>query len=113
MGLCSGANVRCSRTPSLSSPAVLPEFAAAMLLAIMTFSIATSVLNVLSMGFTASFVMGQFGEGAMAGRMNFGPPPIWSLGWLFLALIPMAALFSALALAIATMARSSKEGQYY
>lgn len=111
--LCAGEKERGTLETLLSSPALRSEIVAGKLLAIMTFSIATSVLNLLSMGFTASFVMGQFGDGEMAGRMNFGPPPIWSLGWLFLALIPMAALFSALALAIATMARSSKEGQYY
>lgn len=111
--LCAGEKERGTLETLLSSPALRSEIVAGKLLAIMTFSIATSVLNLMSMGFTASFVMGQFGDGAMAGRINFGPPPIWSLGWLFLALIPMAALFSALALAIATMARSSKEGQYY
>ncbi|RCS54702.1 CPBP family intramembrane metalloprotease [Bremerella cremea] len=107
--LCAGEKERGTLETLLSSPALRSEIVAGKLLAIMTFSMATSVLNLLSMGFTASFVMGQFGNG----QLNFGPPPIWSLGWLFLALIPMAALFSALALAIATMARSSKEGQYY
>ncbi|MEW4561204.1 ABC transporter permease subunit/CPBP intramembrane protease [Bremerella sp. JC770] len=111
--LCAGEKERGTLETLLSSPALRSEIVAGKLLAIMTFSIATSVLNLASMGFTASFVMGQVGGGEMASRINFGPPPIWSLGWLFLALIPMAALFSALALAIATMARSSKEGQYY
>ncbi len=111
--LCAGEKERGTLETLLSSPALRSEIVAGKLLAIMTFSIATSVLNLASMGFTASFVMGQVGSGEMASRLNFGPPPIWSLGWLFLALIPMAALFSALALAIATMARSSKEGQYY
>lgn len=111
--LCAGEKERGTLETLLSSPALRSEIVAGKLLAIMTFSIATSVLNLASMGFTASFVMGQVGGGEMASRLNFGPPPIWSLGWLFLALIPMAALFSALALAIATMARSSKEGQYY
>ncbi|QDU76610.1 ABC-2 family transporter protein [Bremerella volcania] len=111
--LCAGEKERGTLETLLSSPALRSEIVAGKLLAIMTFSIATSVLNLASMGFTASFVMGQVSGGEMASRINFGPPPIWSLGWLFLALIPMAALFSALALAIATMARSSKEGQYY
>lgn len=111
--LCAGEKERGTLETLLSSPALRSEIVAGKLLAIMTFSMATSILNLASMGFTATFVMGQFNDPAMAGRMNFGPPPIWSLGWLILALIPMSALFSALALAIATMARSSKEGQYY
>ena len=36
-----------------------------------------------------------------------------ALFWLVLALVPISALFSALSLAIAAFARSSKEGQYY
>lgn len=111
--LCAGEKERGTLETLLSSPALRSEIVAGKLLAIMAFSIATSVLNLASLGFTASFVVGGFGGSEMASRFNFGPPPIWSLGWLFLALIPMAALFSALALAIATMARSSKEGQYY
>jgi sodium transport system permease protein len=53
--------------------------------------------------------------GSLAGPMSLdlGPPPISSLLWLSLALLPIAALFSALALAIAAFARSTKEGQYY
>jgi sodium transport system permease protein len=42
-----------------------------------------------------------------------GPPPLAALGWLVLALLPVSALFSASALAIAAFARSTKEGQYY
>jgi sodium transport system permease protein len=40
-------------------------------------------------------------------------PPIASALWLFAALLPMSALFSALCLACAAFARSTKEGQYY
>jgi sodium transport system permease protein len=48
--------------------------------------------------------------GAMA---TFGTPPVHSIGWLLLALVPISALFSAVALAAAAFAQSSKEGQYY
>ena len=40
-------------------------------------------------------------------------PPTNSLFWLFVAIIPISALFSAVSLAAAAFARSSKEGQYY
>ena len=40
-------------------------------------------------------------------------PGISTLAWLLLLLIPLSALFSSLSLALATFARSSKEGQYY
>jgi sodium transport system permease protein len=40
-------------------------------------------------------------------------PPLGSAMWLVVALVPMSALFSALCLACAAFARSTKEGQYY
>ena len=45
--------------------------------------------------------------------MDLGTPPITTLFWLLIGLLPLAALFSALSLALAAMAKSSKEGQYY
>jgi len=111
--LCAGEKERGTLETLLSSPALRSEIVAGKMLAIMVFSIATSLLNLISLGITTTFVLGQFAGSGMGGKLDFGPPPIWSLGWLVLALIPMAALFSALALAIAAMARSSKEGQYY
>ena len=42
-----------------------------------------------------------------------GLPPVSCFFWLLLALIPISALFSAVALAAASFAKSSKEGQYY
>lgn len=111
--LCAGEKERGTLETLLSSPALRSEIVGGKLLAIMTFSIATSLLNLASMGMTATLVMGQLTAAGAAGRLNFGPPPVWSVGWLLLALIPMAALFSALALAVAALARSSKEGQYY
>ncbi len=46
-------------------------------------------------------------------NLNMGPPPLLAVLWLVLAILPVAALFSALALAVAAFARSAKEGQYY
>ncbi|EAQ77424.1 ABC transporter permease subunit [Blastopirellula marina] len=111
--LCAGEKERGTLETLLSSPALRSEIVGGKLLAIMTFSIATSLLNLASMGLTATLVMGQLSAAGAGSRLNFGAPPLWSVGWLLLALIPMAALFSALALAVAALARSSKEGQYY
>ncbi|MGY8769738.1 MAG: ABC transporter permease subunit/CPBP intramembrane protease [Pirellulales bacterium] len=110
--LCAGEKERGTLETLLSSPALRSEIVGGKLLAIMMFSIATSLLNLASMGFTAGLVMQQL-EAGSGGALNIGPPPLWSIGWLLLALIPMSALFSALSLAIAALARSSKEGQYY
>jgi sodium transport system permease protein len=80
----------------------------------MTFSIATALLNLISMQATATFVMQQFARlGSQEAMLVLGPLPINAMGWLVMMLLPMSALFSALALAVAALARSSKEGQYY
>ena len=112
--LCAGEKERGTFETLLSSPAARSEIAIGKLLTVMTFSMATSILNLLSMGFTGMFVMARLGSGmGMTGGLPVGAPPIASIGWLLLALIPISALFSAVALAAAAFARSSKEGQYY
>ncbi|MGA2259361.1 MAG: CPBP family glutamic-type intramembrane protease, partial [Thermoguttaceae bacterium] len=62
-------------------------------------------LNLVSVGVTGFLIFRQM--------ENFGGPPALSVVWLTLALIPVSALFSALCLALASFARSTKEGQYY
>jgi sodium transport system permease protein len=82
------------------------------LAAVTTFSMMTSILNVVSMLITGLFVSKQFmSAGVMGGAI--GVPPLAPMLWLLVALLPLSALFSALALAVAAIARSSKEGQYY
>jgi sodium transport system permease protein len=84
------------------------------LLAIMLFSTATALLNLASMGVTGTLLMGRLHQlGAETGAIALGPPPVAAMSWLLLGLLPISALFSALALAIAALARSTKEGQYY
>ncbi len=103
--LCAGEKERGTLETLLSSPAQRSEIVWGKLLTIILFSIATAVLNMASLGITGSMVMSQI--------PNLGPPPLAALGWLLVALVPMAALFSALCLALAAFARSTKEGQYY
>ena len=112
--LCAGEKERGTFETLLSSPAERSEIAIGKLLTVMAFSMATSILNLLSMGFTGMFVMARLGGGmGMSGGLPVGAPPLASIGWLLLALVPISALFSAVALAAAAFARSSKEGQYY
>ena len=89
----------------LSSPAERIEIVWGKLLTVMLFSMATAVLNLVSMGITGSFVLSQLPD--------LGPPPLLAIVWLLVALVPVSALFSALCLALAAFARSTKEGQYY
>jgi len=109
--LCAGEKERGTFETLLSSPAARSEIAIGKLLTVMTFSMTTAVLNLMSMAFTGLFVASRMG--GMPGGTGLGVPPLASIGWLLVALVPIAALFSAIALAAAAFARSSKEGQYY
>lgn len=111
--LCAGEKERGTLETLLSSPAERGEIVWGKLLTIMSFSTATSVLNLLSMGVTGAFIVGQMQQMDGGLQLDLGPPPLASLGWLLLGLVPISALFSALSLAVAAFARSSKEGQYY
>jgi sodium transport system permease protein len=112
--LCAGEKERGTLETLLSSPARRREIVWGKLLTVIFFSCMTALLNLGSMQFTASLLSRQLAEGGARGLAeSLGTPPIYAIGWLTLALIPMASLFSALALAVAALARSTKEGQYY
>lgn len=112
--LCAGEKERGTLETLLSSPALRGEIVWGKLLTVMTFSIATAMLNLSSLGITAQFVVNQL-QAVMPGEpmMPLGFPPVAVIACLVAALIPMSALFSALCLACAAFARSTKEGQYY
>ncbi|HAN96924.1 MAG TPA: CPBP family intramembrane metalloprotease domain-containing protein, partial [Planctomycetaceae bacterium] len=108
---CAGEKERGTLETMLCGPATRGEIVAGKLMTVVSFSAATSLLNLLSMMFSGALLIGAMPrEGSM---LTFGPPPLLALVWLTLALFPAAALFGSLALAIAVFARSSKEGQYY
>ncbi len=109
--LVAGEKERGTLETLLCSPALRSEIVWGKLAAVTTFSTLTALLNVFSMMITSTLIFKQIGLDPTGG--SFGPPPVASLLWLLLALLPLSALFSALALAVAAMARSSKEGQYY
>jgi sodium transport system permease protein len=112
--LCAGEQERGTLETLLTSPAQRLEIVAGKLLTVMSFSMATSLLNLFSMGTTGAVVLSQIsGMPGMPAAVDIGPPPPIAFLWLVLALIPCSALFSALSLAIAAFAKSSREGQYY
>ena len=103
--LCAGEKERGTLETLLSSPAERSEIVLGKLLTIMIFSMATAVLNLVTMGMTGWLLMSRL--------PHIGPPPSMAVVWLAIALVPVSALFSALCLALAAFARSTKEGQYY
>ncbi len=103
--VCAGEKERGTLETLLSSPAERTEIVLGKLLTVMVFSMATAGLNLVSMGLTGWLLLARM--------PNLGSPPVESILWLSLALVPVAALYSALCLALAAFAKSTKEGQYY
>jgi len=102
--LCAGEKERGTLETLLSSPAERSEIVLGKLLTVMLFSMVTAVLNLVSIGATGWVV---------SPILSLTPPPSVAAAWLAAGLLPMSALFGALCLAMAALARSSKEGQYY
>lgn len=98
----------------LICPATRTEIVLGKFFTVMLFSASTALLNLASLGFTGKYMASLASSGGMAAKFgDLGLPPVTSLFWVLIMLVPLASLFSALCLAFATFARSSKEGQYY
>ena len=96
----------------LICPATRTEIVTGKFLTVMLFSLATALLNLLSMGFTGKYMLQMSGASSVS-SFNISAPPTSALVWLVVLAVPVSALFSALSLAFAMFAKSSKEGQYY
>jgi sodium transport system permease protein len=96
----------------LICPATRAEIVLGKFFTVMVFSVATAVLNLSGLGFTGKYMV-SLASGPMSKMGDLTLPPLASLAWVAVFLIPLSALFSALCLAFAMFARSSKEGQYY
>ena len=103
--LCAGEKERGTMETLLISAASRQEIVFGKFLAIWTFSTATALLNIVTMGLTATHLAMTY--------MNIGVFNPILLLWAVLLLLPLGAFFSALSLAIGSYARSSREGQYY
>src|SRR5262249_52760149 len=102
--LTAGEKERGTMETLLISPASREEIVAGKFLTVWVFSAGSTLLNLLSMGLTAT----QFSGVLQRDLVH----PLGLIGCVVL-LLPLSAFFSALALAIGAFARSSKEGQYY
>ncbi|QDT39555.1 ABC transporter permease subunit/CPBP intramembrane protease [Stratiformator vulcanicus] len=98
----------------LICPASRAEIVLGKFFTVLAFSIGTAVLNLASMGFTGNHMASMAGGAASASKLGaLAAPPLASLIWVAVLMVPIAALFSSLCLSLATFAKSSKEGQYY
>jgi sodium transport system permease protein len=99
----------------LISPARRSEIVLGKFFTVVSFSISTVMLNLLSMGITGKYLISMARNEALSrmGADSLSFPGPWELMWLIVLLLPLSAFFSAISLALATFARSTKEGQYY
>ena len=116
--LCAGEKERGTMETLLLSPASRTEIVLGKFLTVMLASITTALLNLVSMGLTGIQIASQvanLGPARSGAKMVavLSPPHPSSYFWMMLLLIPLAAFFSALCVALAVLARSMKEGQYY
>ena len=111
--LCAGEKERGTMETLLICPATRTEIVLGKFLTVFVFSATTALLNLVSLGFTGKY-MASLAVGGVTSRLgDLALPSASSLAWVIVILIPLATLFSALCLAMATFAKSSKEGQYY
>ena len=111
--LAAGEKERGTMETLLICPATRSEIVMGKFFTVMLFSASTALLNLASMGATGRYMLSVAGRGAFSKIGDIAFPSLGSLIWVVVLLVPLAALFSALSLALATFARSSKEGQYY
>ena len=115
--LCAGEKERGTMETLLISPASRAEIVMGKFLTIVLASMMTALLNLLSMGLTGVQLAHQ--AGAMAASHperlaeTIAPPSLLAAFWMVLLLVPLSVFFSAICLALAVLARSMKEGQYY
>ena len=117
--ICAGEKERGTMETLLISPASRSEIVLGKFLTVLLASVTTALLNLVVMGLTGVGIARKFGGafspggGARGLEAIIAPPSLESAFWIVLLLIPLAAFFSALCLALSVLARSMKEGQYY
>jgi sodium transport system permease protein len=114
--LCAGEKERGTMETLLISPASRGEIVMGKFLTVVLASMTTALLNILSMGLTGMQLAHQLsamgGHGA-AKQTVIAAPSMAAAFWMVLLLIPLSVFFGAVCVALAVLAKSMKEGQYY
>ena len=115
--LCAGEKERGTMETLLISPASRAEIVLGKFFTVVLASMMSALLNIISMGLTGVQLARQVGMMKSADPEELSaalaPPSLTAAFWMILLLIPLAVFFSAVCLALAVLARSMKEGQYY
>src|SRR6185312_17534656 len=114
--LCAGEKERGTMETLLISPASRGEIVMGKFLTVVLASMTTAMLNILSMGLTGIQLANQLGSMTARsgpGAVVIAAPTLVAAFWMVLLLIPLSVFFSAVCVALAVLAKSMKEGQYY
>ena len=116
--LCAGEKERGTMETLLICPASRTEIVLGKFFTVMLASVTTALLNIVSMALTGLSLASKAGiigsgERASAAASIMAPPTPTAAFWMVLLLIPVSIFFSAICLALAVLAKSMKEGQYY
>ncbi|HEX5137767.1 MAG TPA: ABC transporter permease subunit/CPBP intramembrane protease [Planctomycetota bacterium] len=106
--LAAGEKERGTLETLLVAPVTRTEIVLGKFAAVWVIAVVTALLNLVVMGLTFSKVAGMIGGGKIAFSLSLG-----AAATVCAILIPTAALFSAVALALSSFATSYKEGQHY
>jgi sodium transport system permease protein len=106
--LAAGEKERGTLETLLVAPVTRTEIVLGKFAAVWVIAVATALLNLVVMGLTFSKLAGMVG----GGRIAFSLPPGAAMTVCAI-LVPTAALFGAVALALSSLATSYKEGQHY
>lgn len=111
--LCAGEKERGTMETLLITPAARGEIVLGKFLTIFLFSVATTIFNLSSMGLTFAQLANLVPAGLPGTANRFTPPSLLAIFWMLILMLPLSGFFSALCMALAIFARSTKEGQYY
>ncbi|MFI5403285.1 MAG: ABC transporter permease subunit/CPBP intramembrane protease [Planctomycetota bacterium] len=106
--LAAGEKERGTLETLLVAPVTRTEIVLGKFAAVWVIAVVTALLNLVVMGLTFSKVAGMIGGGTVAFSLSVG-----AAATVCAILIPTAALFGAVALALSSFATSYKEGQHY
>ena len=106
--LAAGEKERGTLETLLVAPVARREIVLGKFLAVWSIAVITALANLFVMGVTFSKVAGMIGSGGVAFEL-----PARAAATVTLILVPTAALFGAVALALSSFATSYKEGQHY
>ncbi len=111
--LCAGERERGTLETLLISPARRIEIVLGKFLLVMGFSCFSALINLVSLGMVGQSAILRVSQAQAGAARIVELPSIGTMGWVLVVMVLISAPFSALSIALASFARSTKEAQFY